>query len=932
MRPIKLIMKAFGSYAERTEIDFTLLGNEGLYLITGDTGAGKTTIFDAIVFALYGKSSGEYRDDEMFRSRFVPETEQPSVELEFECFGKNYTVKRTLAYKRKKQRGEGTMDEDASVSLEFPDDRPPLEKVKPVNEEIKKLLGLSSDQFKQIIMLAQGEFRKLLFSASKDKVEILRKILNTSVYERFQKNIAERAKNQDDELKNGKAIALNVIASIDPTDAPEIESTIADIFDNNLANLPDLEKLIGLLDGDLKKSGGEIKALEENADKARKNYDEVNRKITIAAKNNEIFDNIAALREQLPSLESGAKSARELADKTKTENTPHIEEITKSRTLVENSLPDYDALDDLKNELQRLTADKKSKQTELADSTEKLSKNETKFSSLKGEYENYKNVGESIARLNAEQEKIRSERDKITAVIDDVKDYNKQLKKYEAAKKDYESTRATASSLREKATAMRRQYNDEQAGILAADLKEGVPCPVCGSVHHPAPAQMSPHAPTKEEVEAADFDAKKAENNENNASNNCAALKGNVDGKQEAINKELESLGVERNIENSEPILNELLSQKQDKLRQTASELEKEEAKKKRREELDKLIPNLENLIAELKQKITELEKNITALETGYGEKEKRYGEIKSKLQFDGKAAAKAELASLNKRIAEFNSLIEQTKKDAEKASQKYEIANTTLNTLNSQLPEGYVKADTEELNNSLRQAKAEENRISDSLQNAKLRTEKNSRALETLSASLVNLKEQERKAALLAELSDVANGKAGSKMKLESFYQAESFKDILNHANERFDRMSDERYQMVIKEEPTGNRSDQTLDIDIRDGYTGTTRDVKSLSGGESFIASLSLALGLSDAIQQNAGGIQMETMFVDEGFGSLDGETLQRAMSALTDLSANGRLVGIISHVDELKNTIQKQIRVRKKDGQGSSVEITSDQGNTA
>lgn len=932
MRPIKLIMKAFGSYAERTEIDFTLLGNEGLYLITGDTGAGKTTIFDAIVFALYGKSSGEYRDDEMFRSRFVPETEQPSVELEFECFGKSYTVKRTLAYKRKKQRGEGTIDEDASVSLEFPDDRPPLEKVKPVNEEIKKLLGLSCDQFKQIIMLAQGEFRKLLFSASKDKVEILRKILNTGVYERFQKNIAERAKNQDDELKNGKAIALNVIASIDPTDAPEIESTIADIFDNNLANLPDLEKLIGLLDGDLKKSGGEIKALEENADKARKNYDEVNRKITIAAKNNEIFDNIAALREQLPSLESGAKSARELADKTKTENTPHIEEITKSRTLVENSLPDYDALDDLKNELQRLTADKKSKQTELADSTEKLLKNETKFSSLKGEYENYKNVGESIARLNAEQEKIRSERDKITAVIDDVKDYNKQLKKYEAAKKDYESTRATASSLREKATAMRRQYNDEQAGILAADLKEGVPCPVCGSVHHPAPAQMSPHAPTKEEVEAADFDAKKAENNENNASNNCAALKGNVDGKQEAINKELESLGVERNIENSEPILNELLSQKQDKLRQTASELEKEEAKKKRREELDKLIPNLENSIAELKQKITELEKNITALETGYGEKEKRYGEIKSKLQFDGKSAAQAEIASLNKRIAELNGLIERTEKESRAASQNYENANTTLSTLNGQLPEGYVKADTEELNNSLRQTKAEENRISDSLQNAKLRTEKNSRALETLSASLVNLKEQERKAALLAELSDVANGKAGSKMKLESFYQAESFKDILNHANERFDRMSDERYQMVIKEEPTGNRSDQTLDIDIRDGYTGTTRDVKSLSGGESFIASLSLALGLSDAIQQNAGGIQMETMFVDEGFGSLDGETLQRAMSALTDLSANGRLVGIISHVDELKNTIQKQIRVRKKDGQGSSVEITSDQGNTA
>lgn len=927
MRPIKLIMKAFGSYAERTEIDFTLLGNEGLYLITGDTGAGKTTIFDAIVFALYGKSSGEYRDDEMFRSRFVPETEQPSVELEFECFGKHYTVTRTLSYKRKKQRGEGTTDEPAKASLAFPGDRKPLEKTSLVNEAIEDLLKLTCDQFKQIIMLAQGEFRKLLFSSSNEKGVILRKILNTGVYERFQKNIAERAKNQNVELKNSKDVVLNVISSIEYTGAPEIESTIADISDNNLANLPDLEKLIVLLDGDLEKSGGDIKALEENAKSARTNCDEINKKITIAAKNNEIFDQIAALREQLPSLESSSKSAWELAEKTKKENDPQIEETTRSRTLIENSLSDYDALDDLKKELQRLATDKRSKQTELTDSTEKLSENETELNSLKGEYENYKSVGESIARLNADQEKIQGECDKVTAVINDVKEYNKLLKKYSAAAKDYESARTAARSLREKATAMRQQYNDEQAGILAADLEDGVPCPVCGSVHHPAPAQKSPNAPTKEEVEAADSDAKTAENNENKCSNSCAALKGNVDSKQETIDKELESLGVERNIESSEPVLKELLSQKQDKLRQTASELEREKAKKTRREQLDKLIPNLESSIAELNKKIAELEKNITALETECAEKEKRRAEMKSKLQFDGKSAAQIEIANLNKRITALNDLITQTKNDAEAASQNYESAKTTLNTLNGQLPEGYVKANMDELNNSLRQAKAEETGISDSLQKAKLRTDKNSRALETLNASIGKLREQEKKCALLAELSDVANGKAGSKMKLESFYQAESFKDILNHANERFDKMSDERYQMVIREEPTGNRADQTLDIDIRDGYTGATRDVKSLSGGESFIASLSLALGLSDAIQQNLGGIQMETMFVDEGFGSLDSETLQHAMTALTDLSANGRLVGIISHVDELKNTIQKQIRVHKKDGRGSSVEIAAD-----
>lgn len=927
MRPIKLTMKAFGSYAQKTEIEFTLLGNEGVYLITGDTGSGKTTIFDAIVFALYGQSSGEYRDKEMFRSRYVKDDERSSVELEFECLGKRYKITRTLTTTHKKKNDEKTESVNSTATLEFSDGRAPLEKLTLVNEEIVKILGLTYEQFKQIIMLAQGEFRKLLFSNSKAKSDILRKLLNTGIYESFQKKISKRSSDKENELKKDKAIAVNDINSIDPTDAPEIETLIANINKSKLANLSDVDELLKLLSNDLNKSNINIKTLKENALKARENYDEINQKRTIAEKNNGIFDQITLLQKQLPDLENNANSTRELAEKMKKKNDPQIEETTRSRTLIEDSLSDYDTLDKLTNDMQNLVNDKKSKEAEHANCIDNLSKNKASLNELKSEYENYKDVGENIATLNAKIEKIMVEGKKIASVIEDVSAYEKLFQEYTAAMNDYKSAKASAKALRDTATSMRQQYNDEQAGILAANLKEGVPCPVCGAVHHPAPAKKSPNAPTKEEVEAADAKAKKAEETENECSSRCADLNGRVENKKEAINKELENLGIDRDIESSMPVLNELRHQKRDEFDQAKNNLTQEEVNKKRKEEIDKLIPNLDNSITELNKKIAELENNITALDAKYGEKEKRFGEIKSKMKFDGKAAAQTEIANLNRRIAELNSLNTQTEEKAKNAAKDFESAQTTLKALSKQLPDDYVKANLDELNNSLQQAQNEEKSIADILNNATIRADKNLHAFKTLNTNLSDLKEKERKHALLEDLSKLATGNSGKNMKLETFYQSESFKNILSHANLRFDKMSDERYEMIIKEETNGGQSDQTLCIDIRDHYTGKTRDVKSLSGGESFIASLSLALGLSDAVQQNAGGIQMETMFVDEGFGSLDNETLRHAMDALTDLSANGRLVGIISHVDELKKTIQKQIRVHKKDGQGSTVDIVVD-----
>lgn len=322
----------------------------------------------------------------------------------------------------------------------------PLEKLTLVNEEIVKILGLTYEQFKQIIMLAQGEFRKLLFSNSKAKSDILRKLLNTGIYESFQKKISKRSSDKENELKKDKAIAVNDINSIDTTDAPEIETLIANINKSKLANLSDVDELLKLLSNDLNKSNINIKTLKENALKARENYDEINQKRTIAEKNNGIFDQITFLQKQLPDLENNANSTRELAEKMKKKNDPQIEETTRSRTLIEDSLSDYDTLDKLTNDMQNLVNDKKSKEAEHANCIDNLSKNKASLNELKSEYENYKDVGENIATLNAKIEKIMVEGKKIASVIEDVSAYEKLFQEYTAAMNDYKSAKASAKA------------------------------------------------------------------------------------------------------------------------------------------------------------------------------------------------------------------------------------------------------------------------------------------------------------------------------------------------------------------------------------------------------------------------------------------------------------------------------------------------------
>ncbi len=929
MRPINLKMTAFGSYAGETEIDFELLGKEGLYLITGDTGAGKTTIFDAITFALYGEPSGEYRSEKMLRSRYAADTEPTSVTLRFECMGREYTVSRTLAYKRPKQRGDGTVNVGASCILYFPesDGRNPLEKENEVTAAITEMLGINRSQFKQIIMLAQGDFRKMLFAKSSERQDILRKILNTEVYRRFQETIKLRADDAEKDLNVEKIGALHDVDLIKCADDSALFAAKTNTAEHSLANLSDLDELCELLKDECSNDEEAKNALNLKLENVRKKYETITGEISAAQKNNTMLEEITVLKSRLPEFENAADKSKKAAAEVRAKNAPEIEQCGKSFTLLENSLADYDRLEEMNLELDRLTREIISNQNALSEKNGECVHIFENTEKLKAEYELYKNTNENIAKLQSAKEKAVRERADISALISRIEDLRSAADSLEAAQKNYIAAAERARSQKETAAIMRRQYNNEQAGILAETLEEGAACPVCGSLHHPKLAVKSPNAPEKSEVEAAEASAEKALDNTNKLSAVCAELKGKADESRRFVENALSASGLECGIENASEKATERLSEIEDRLSKIDGDLRAEAANQKRREIIETQIPELSEKLETLKAECAQLEKNLTAGETSKSERQNQLNDLKNSLRFESKTAVKSELDKISSHITELQNECSKADEIADGCAKTLNDANTQISTISAQIPKDYVMTDIDEMNARQAQILGEEKALSEKLKQIEFKLTGNFQSLRAIEEKAPRLKELERRFELLYGISAAANGKTSSKMTLESFVQVEFFRDILRRANVQFGKMSGGRYRLVVKEVPDDNRADRTLDIDVFDHYTGKTSDVKSLSGGESFIASLSLALGLSEAVQQNAGGIQLETMFVDEGFGSLDAETLQLAMNALNGLTESGRLIGMISHVEELKRRIPKQIVVHKAGGSGSTAEIIID-----
>lgn len=1089
MRPIKLTMSAFGPYSGEVVVDFASLGSTGLYLVCGDTGAGKTTIFDAVSFALFGSPSGQDRTARSLRSDFASAATPTFVELEFEHRGQRYTIRRNPEYERPKLRGDGLTTQTADAELRMPE-AAPITGTRDVDAAILELIGIDRSQFSQIVMIAQGDFRRLLSAGTKDRAAILRKLFGTAPYDEFQKALKRRRDKLEDDSKTvrNRLLALAPMISISDEDevaeegeeagdaatstrrerrdalgaseAPDAEDMLALIAEQDAAD----EAILAVLAGEASAAAVQVEtltALSERAGQVR----------TAKASLEETVSKLDIARE-------GVEVAKaELDECSKTE--PRRKELSDSVTVLSRELESYAKLGrsreevreaaqgvrDAEGDLQEAAGNLEAMRSELVEARKKaadLSQAPAELAEAKAAQEaaaqSVRDAEEAVAgcaelarrkntlvelKKGAEQaEKYRSSLDEAAraavtalselrsreasfsdasgaaararALVEDLerrvdqarKDYRDLQARERVAQADeralakaqdeYCAAREALESARGAYSRVQRAFMDAQAGILARDLVNRAPCPVCGSIEHPNPAVLADEAPAEEDVKNAEAAFNAASDAANSRSNAASVARQKADGSAAELARLQEQVGTAEEVASlgkrlatqldaakadrskAEQALNELaelrelikLAEKREKDSAAALDDARSSAEQASRAHasaesaLDQFVASLSTadasvanerleqaklVLANAKERCRTAQANedarvasadrATGLEAEIAKAERRSNELHAQLEslkqaftqatakaeslaeglsFEDEATASARLEDMRSELEDLVSAFEAAQgnlSDRELAVSKLEERANTLEAQVSALDvDDSISAD--ELESQLNLARARANELARQKAAAEQRRETNgeiARQLEELGdrAATVNMHFGE-----LDSLAKTAGGTLVGKERItfETYLQARWFDRVLAAANRRLLVMTDGRYELIRHSgQRSGSGAAQSgLDLDVRDSFTGRPRAASSLSGGESFKASLALALGLSDVVQANAGGIELDTMFVDEGFGTLDEESLQLALRTLTELSGSNKLVGIISHVDELRTSIDRKIVV--------------------
>lgn len=1035
MKPTKLIISAFGPYANEVEVDFSQLGGKGLFLITGNTGAGKTTIFDAICFALYGKASGSNRTGEMLRSQFAQSDVPTFVKLTFTHANKEYTITRNPEYPRKKKRGTGTTTQPADASLEMPMGKV-ITGMNEVSDYVKDILGLDCNQFKQIAMIAQGDFLKLLLASSDERGDIFRKIFNTSVYQTFQDRLKVMTKQKTDERNQTLFIINNSVNNIVP------DEEFIDAWNNIKGSCEYKSKeVVELLSNIISAQQVKLTKLEEQKSKLQEQHLQAKKNLEIAEKNNKSLDEYKIVKQRLDTLVSIKNKKKQQSENTKF-----------AKRLQQKLVPEFNEYDKLKAEYELSRSELEDKKLAIEKAEKQYKEAENSLTQAKQKEPKKEECREEAIRLNQQQESY-NELDSLNNEINSLSaDKDKTLNNLNTLSKskdewtiklkktvEYIEANSNASALLEQSktelslnknkkddiqrldkffndkitnrkkwrdlsqklenqdklcTATAKDYENAeskfymaQAGMLAQKLEDGKRCPVCGSIVHPFPAMQEPDVLTKSELDALKAKLENYRSERTSLSSNIEALNSEVN----IINKNIKDYCLKLNVEATDlPELPKILLQCNNtevQLNTRIKELKNilvllDKAKQQQKKAEDTL-----NIVTAQLQS-ADIEKS--RLEVALAEKTKQYSQLKAQLQY----SSKAEL--LNK-ITALKNEADKIEKEIEIAKNSLDTAIKNLSTLkgeNTQLiikqNQAYKKAlvqadniklvmnelgiserkdyeqrkmteseiatsekDLDEYKEELAKAKSSTvvyekqlkdieyvditqlksscNAISDSFKKIDNKYisyhtdfKNNQSNAKIIEQSYQTLEKQTEICIMLKNLSDTANGSLIGKDRIafEQYIQGAYFQQIIAQANIRLSAMSSERYELVHRTQSSNGRK-AGLELDILDHYTNSIRSVKSLSGGESFKASLSMALGLSDVIQQQAGGIQIDAMFVDEGFGSLDDESLNTAITVLNQLTDGNRLVGIISHVNELKASIDNKIIV-KSSPFGSSVSV--------
>lgn len=1037
MRPHVLTMSAFGPYADVQTVDFDRLGSKGLFLITGDTGAGKTTIFDAISYALYGEMSGK-RDDRYLRSHFAsPETET-YVKLTFEHEGKEYTVIRKPTQERPKLRGEGMTSKPAEASLEGDGIRP-ITKISEVNGKIIEILGIEHDQWKQTVMLAQGDFVRLLTEPTADRTDTFRRIFSTDSIGRFQEKLKQMSAQYESDFAAAEGKLNDSMKKIEiPEDSPLKEKAEQMQGTSYSQKIIDLckeqcgidEGLIAGVETELSELDGRKTELIQKKTKAEafnKDIDDLSANLAERDKLMSMSAEMEELRKECDSIDDTVRNVKPLADRLSyTESAVRnalnskkdaeercrttelkLSEARSRKEDAESRAPERDgyvqraaSLNNVRGtyeEIDRLTSELETDEKELKEYVAFHESIKNKLSEIEkktAEYRRFLNETEGIddEYASLKEKKISIESDTaIKSVKNSLKVCKKNASDAEKKRNSLAGILAELKDVSKEKAEKEYRYDMAQAGILASKLNEGDPCPVCGSVHHVRLAELQTDTPTKEEI-----DRLREKETELTAEKTAYESEiGNADSRVseewEKIVEILKEKGAEpSDIDEAESVVKELEKQSVSRLNEIESllpgfklKIEKrhdinDELNNKIDAEREKLDSGLKEAALKCNQKSVEAENIKTLL-----------ADKKKGLEFGSLSELDAEVNALQAKIENIKSESDAATAEYDRAAANHSNAEGTLQAAADSLKNGETLRDeaktalsnvlsernmTEDQCNSLLSKESQmpgmRERYSTYISDLRVVDEEIERLKEvngrekvdvssfdvsladieekiavarSSSGTLANRLSNNRKAAAdiekakneserinaeckdIIELKKAVFGEIGSKQTFEAYIQSLYFRKVLAFANSRLQMMSGGRYLMDIRDVSDGNKK-IGLDIDITDRLSGVSRSAGTLSGGESFKAALSLALGLSDAVQHMIGGIRIDTLFVDEGFGTLDAKSLDQALDVLHKLSDGNVLVGIISHVGALKNEIDRKITVTNSDEnrRGSTISL--------
>lgn len=924
MRPISLKISGFGPYAGEQLFDLSVLGESGLYLITGDTGAGKTTIFDGITYALYGHASGDDRDTGMLRSKYASDVTPTFVELVFKYKGKEYKIERNPEYLRPRQRGEGYTTQAATATLTLPNGDI-VTGIGQVNNKVEEVLGVSYQQFTKIVMIAQGAFKKFLFADTAERRVILSKIFGTDSYNDFQDRLNSESNRLGRECSDLRKSLNQYLSGTVCDEDSEYAIEWKKVQTNQLKVDESLEVISKIIEAD--------NTLDRKIENNIQNIDEqcasISREIGYAKQIDEIKRKKQADEDKLPSIKKYEQDKRIALDDANNRN-GELAILQQEIIIAEQDLAKYDELDAKRRALLANESNKEKCSRELQKMNTFLQDCINKDINYTEEFTELGNAGENLIALTAKLNDVNNRMILLVNLSKKIREYKANVKNQQKAQSMYVEAMKKYDEMNKEYEHKNRLFLDEQAGIMASSLKPGMPCPVCGSTDHPVLATITQAAPSQDELEELKATVDKLSADMLQKNSQASFYKSELETRAAQLQEEqkrcLPEVG-ELEVEEMEMPVRMAGMQLKEQMDSINTSLMDEQKKKVRKEQLEIIIAGNREQIDITKGKISEMTANLAAVEGIITESRKQTDELAGKLAFASKKEAEQDYNAkkiAHRKLAEF---IENAKNEYDVASKSLSAITAEIQTYEEQLKDA-KNIDIEAYTLQFNALVAEKAVLSEKRKIVLDRLSKNTTAYNNVNKSKGVLSEKEIRYEMISELSDTANGKlyGKNKIKLETYVQMAYFERIISKANIRLLNMTNGQYELKRREAIDDNKAQVGLDLDVIDHYNGSIRSVKSLSGGESFKASLALALGLSDEIQNSAGGIQFDSMFIDEGFGSLDDESLKQAIDTLAALSGSNRIIGIISHVSNLKDRIDNQIIVKKNKTGGSEATIVT------